>query len=252
MKDVLWIGLMPPGKGAPYLRKSFAIEQLPRQVKCRVSGLGFYELYLNGQRVGDGRLDPLFTRYDVRTCYREFDVTDYLHSGENICEIHLGYGWYAGNYSDVYGSNFASYRHICKAALRLFAGKTTLLETSENWEAASGPVLHDSPRSGETFDARILDDLQWVPASRLMPPGGKLCLQSSAPVTIQNVIEPVAVMLEKNGTVCYDFGVNLTGTIKLAVKGKSGSQVILRYGELFDKENGFSQNNINWYGIPFV
>ncbi len=247
MKNVLWIGLMPPGKGAPYLRKKFTLDAVPRKVKCRIAGVGFYELYLNGRKVGDGRLEPLPTRYDVRVLYREFEVSDYLTVGENLCEIHLGNGWYAGKYADIYGSNYASYRHISKAALKLFTNKITLLETSEDWEAAASPVLHDSPRTGETFDAGMLDKLNWVPAWRLMPPGGKLCKHTSAPVTLQEPIESVRVVQEKDSVFCYDFGVNLTGTVELAVQGSAGSQVILRYGELFDQENGFSQKNIDWY-----
>jgi len=229
------------------LRKSFTIERLSSQVKCRISGLGFYELYLNGKRVGDGRLDPVCSRYDVRTFFREFDVAGYLVPGENLCEIRLGKGWYAGEYSDAYASNHASYRHICKAAMRMFDRHGTILETSEEWQAAAGPVISDSPRTGETFDARILDSLQWVPASRLMPPGGKLTRLISQPVTLQTPLQPVAVMDKTDRKCCYDFACNLTGTIRLEVRGSSGSQVILRYGELYDNEKGFSQDNINWY-----
>jgi len=247
MKNTLWIGLLPPGKGATYLRKKFTLEQIHGKVKCRISGLGFYELYINRKKVGNGRLDPVFSRYDVRTYFRELDVSDYLVPGENICEIHLGRGWYAGDYTDVYASHFASYRHLCKAALRMFDAHGTILETSEDWQAASGPVISDSPRTGETFDARLQDSLQWVKASRLMPPGGKLSKLVSAAVALQPPIAPIAVLDKTDRVCCYDFAVNLTGTVKMEVRGSSGSQVILRYGELYDPSKGFSQDNINWY-----
>ena len=247
MKNVLWIGMTPPPEGSTYLRKFFTLESVPHTVKCRVAGLGFYELYFNGRKVGDGRLEPLFTRYDVRTLYREFEVSEYLQPGENLCEIHLGRGWYSGEYADVHASHHASYRHLCKAALRLFAGKKTLLETSESWEASSSPVLHDSPRTGETFDARKLNTMQWQPAQRLMPPGGRLCKQTGEPVTCQEPIDHIAAVQEAPGVYCYDFGKNLTGTVKLSVRGSAGSSVVLKYGENLDDDGKFSQHNINWY-----
>jgi len=240
--------MMPPPAGGVLLRKRFELEQVPSKVKCRIAGLGFYELYLNGRRVGKAELDPPFTRYDVRTGYREYDVTEYLQPGSNLCQISLGRGWYAGNYSDVYGSQYASYRHICKAAMRIFAvGGSTICQTSEDWLAAASAVQDDSPRTGETYDANLLEPASWTAARQVMPPGGKLFKVQSAPITTQGVLNPVKSWQEKAQVSCYDFGKNFTGKVKLKVRGSAGSKVILRYGELCDKAGNFSQENINWY-----
>lgn len=247
MKHIPWITMPPPHTRGVLLRKYFDIEKLPSQVKCRIAGLGFYELYINGIRVGNARLDPTFTRYDVRTGYREYEVRQYLKKGRNLCEIHLGSGWYAGEYADVHGSNFASYRNVSKAALRIFSGQNTILQTSEDWESAPGPILKDSPRTGEHYDARLVTPEKWIPAKQVMPPGGKLFKLTSEPVTLQQPQKYVACRQEKEQVFCYDFGCNLTGTVKLEVKGSPGSKAVLRYGEICDEKGCFSQHNINWY-----
>ena len=248
MKNVAWITLFPQKGSLPVLRKKFDLpSRVGNKIKCRIAAVGFYELYLNSRRVGEARLDPTFTRYDVRTGYREYDVTEYLQPGGNCCEIRLGNGWYAGKYSDVYGSQYASYRNISKAALRIFSSHGTILTTSEDWEAAPGAVLDDSPRTGETYDARLAFPQHWQPARRVMPPGGKLFKLVGAPVTLQPPLMPKAVKQEAEHVFCYDFGENLSGTVKLEVCGSAGSRVILRYGEICDENGLFSQDNINWY-----
>ena len=247
MKHIPWITLFPPSQAAPYLRKKFVLSRVPERALCRISGVGFYELFLNGRRIGDARLDPTFTRYDLRVGFREYEVADVLRRGENCCEIHLGHGWYSGNFADNWGFQFASYRSYPKAALKITGDGKVLLVTGPDWEAADGPVLDDSPRTGETFDARLAAPTKWRPAQVVPPPGGKPFLLQAPPVTLQGAFEPVSERREPDQGVCYDFGHSLTGTIELAVRGAAGSRVTLRYGERPGPDGNFSQDNLDWY-----
>ena len=247
MKHIPWITLFPPPEAAPYLRKKFVLSRVPERALCRVSGVGFYELFLNGGRVGEARLDPTFTRYDARIGFREYEVADALRRGENICEIRLGHGWYSGTFADNWGFQFASYRSFPKAALEITAGGRTLLVTGPDWEAAEGPVLDDSPRTGETYDARLAVPEKWVPAQVVPPPGGKPFLLQAPPVTLQEACSFVTARREPDQGMCYDFGHNLTGTVELAVRGAPGSRVTLRYGERPGPDGNFSQDNLDWY-----
>ena len=81
---------------SPYLRKGFRLEGAVRQARAYVSGLGLYELEINGRRVGDQELTPGWTSYDQRVQYQTYDVTELLRTGENAMGAVLGDGWYRG------------------------------------------------------------------------------------------------------------------------------------------------------------
>ena len=66
---------------APLFRNAFNVDRKVKRARAYICGLGYYELYLNGQKVGDHLLDPGYTRYDRRALYLTYDVTDLLKSG---------------------------------------------------------------------------------------------------------------------------------------------------------------------------
>ncbi len=62
--------------------------------RAYIAAAGLYELHINGQRIGDHRLDPMFTRFDRRLLYVTYDITQYLQQGSNAAGVLLGNGWY--------------------------------------------------------------------------------------------------------------------------------------------------------------
>src|ERR1039458_3044563 len=48
---------------APLLRRAFTLDGKIKQAHACICGLGYYELHLNGKKVGDHLLDPGYTRY---------------------------------------------------------------------------------------------------------------------------------------------------------------------------------------------
>ena len=82
----------------PVLRRAFQLDSTAAITAARVyvTSLGLYELYLNGQRVGDGVLTPGWTSYKTRLQYQTYDVTDLLRGGDNAIGALLGDGWYRG------------------------------------------------------------------------------------------------------------------------------------------------------------
>ena len=91
-----WIGAPTdaPVEPAPLLRKTFSLDKRIERATAYISGLGYYELTLNGQKVGDHVLDPKFTRYDRRVLYVTYDMTRQLKNGNNAMGVILGNGWY--------------------------------------------------------------------------------------------------------------------------------------------------------------
>src|SRR4051812_49125067 len=100
----------PSGSPAPLFRKTFELKAKPQRARAFVSGLGYYELHLNGKKVGDRVLDPGFTNYDKRVLYSTYDVTDQLIAGKNAVAAMLGTGWYDVHTLAVWNFHDASWR----------------------------------------------------------------------------------------------------------------------------------------------
>jgi alpha-L-rhamnosidase len=91
------------GISSPLLRREFGLEKTVRRARVYISGLGYYELYINRSRVGDHVLDPASTYYtndqpfklNAHVLYVSYDVTDFLRAGSNAIGVMLGHGWYS-------------------------------------------------------------------------------------------------------------------------------------------------------------
>ena len=76
---------------APYLRKAFTVEGGAQGASLAVTGLGFYELYLNGERITKGRLAPYISNPDDMVYFDSYTVD--LPAGENVLGLWLGNGF---------------------------------------------------------------------------------------------------------------------------------------------------------------
>ena len=240
---------------APYLRKVFNYDVNSKDCRLYISGLGYYELYLNGRRVRDHVLDPVVTHYDRRTRYVVYDVTEYLMPGKNVIGVILGNGWYNCHTADVWHFDKASWRDYPKLLLQLECDSGTTLISDKSWSISSGPIVFDGLRNGEKYDARLelgdwlspeYDDSQWKNAAVVNPPGGILCEQTMPPCKVMGQIFPIKEWDSDKGERVYDFGQNFTGWVKLTVSGASGTELTIRYSELI-KDNELDQSNINIY-----
>ena len=120
-----WIGTAEPGEqssgqaagdgdaGAPLFRKTFHLRELPQRARACICGLGYYELYLNGAKVGDHVLDAAQTDYAERAFYAVYDITGALERGANAAGVMLGSGWFnqdevwkTGKYAVPGGTNY--------------------------------------------------------------------------------------------------------------------------------------------------
>ncbi|HVG17188.1 MAG TPA: alpha-L-rhamnosidase N-terminal domain-containing protein, partial [Chitinophagaceae bacterium] len=79
---------------APLIRHSFNTSKKIAAARLYVSGLGYYEAYLNGKKVGDHVLDPGWTTYKKQAFFVTHDLTSLLQQGRNTIGFMLGNGWY--------------------------------------------------------------------------------------------------------------------------------------------------------------
>lgn len=242
---------------APLFRKAFELEKPVRSARAYVTGLGYYELYLNGSKVGNHVLDPVFTRYDRRVLYVTYDVTGHLRKGSNAAGVILGNGWYNMHTPAVWDFDKAPWRArptmLCQIEVTFADGSSTTIASNGSWKVSTGPIRFESIRQGETYDARkekpgwstaSYDDSGWKNASVVDGPRGKLTAQKMPPNRVMQPLEPVEVSEPKDGHYVFDMGQNLAGWARIRVSGPRGTEVTLKYGERLAEDGTVDQEDI--------
>ena len=235
---------VPPLLPAPYFRKEFSLPANIESARLYVSGLGYYEAFINGKKVGDHVLDPVKTHYDRRVKYVTYDVDEYIRDGRNALGVLLGTGWYNQHTREAWDFDQAPWRDspklLCQLVITGIDGTKSIITSDGTWKQSAGPIVFDGVHNGETYDARLeiagwnepgFDDASWFPAIVTDGPGGKLSSQVMPPIRVIDSISPVDSWRINDTVMMFDLGQNITGWARIKVAGPIGSMVTLRYGE---------------------
>ncbi|MCY2924815.1 MAG: family 78 glycoside hydrolase catalytic domain, partial [Planctomycetota bacterium] len=227
---------------SPLFRREFEVKPGVKRARAYICGLGYAELYLNGQRVGDASLDPGQTTYDARAFYVTPDLTRSLRPGRNAVGVMLGNGFFGQNHAfNVDWLANGKPVLLAKIFVDYADGTTQCLTTDESWKAETGPILYDNVYGGETYDARReragwtqpgYDDSQWQPAMKAEPVTGKLQAQMIPPIRCLKTLKPQRVFAGEAGKWIFDLGQNIAGWARISLKAPAGTQVTLRFAEI--------------------
>jgi alpha-L-rhamnosidase len=254
-----WVG-GPPAPADPLLRKVFPVTGPVRQARVYLSGLGHYELRLNGRKVGDGVLEGEVTDYTRRVGYSTYDVTSYLRTGGNAIGVMLGRGFYDVHQPTPLDWHRAPWRDRPKLLLRLeirYAdGTATAVVSDGTWHTAKGPVTFDSVYGGEDHDARreqhgwdtaAFDAARWVPARLVDAPAGRLVATITTPVTVAETLHSVRTTEPRPGVHVLDLARIITGWGRLTLTGEAGTSITLQYGQKLLADGTVDYANA-WHG----
>lgn len=249
---------LPP---SPYFRKTWAAKSKVKRAVLYSTALGLYEARINGQKVGEDYFAPGWTDYNKRVYYQTYDVTQMLHTGDNAMGFILANGWYAGytGYAVLVGQpqTYAFYGEIpvLKAQLEIEYenGEKEWITSDADWKVNTGPILEADLLMGESYDARLefdrwdeadYEDTAWKACRRMVGAMGKV--EASPGVTVQVVeeIEPIAITEPEKGKYIFDLGTNIAGIVQLNIKGKAGTTVQLRYGEMLHPDGRLMTANL--------
>ncbi len=200
--DTKDIGLKP----AAYFRRAFTLHKTLRSARVYIAAAGLYELSINGQRVGDHVLDPMYTRFDRRTLYVTYDVTLQLRSGDNAIGVLLGNGWYNLSSTAVWHFDKAPWRARPSFCLDLRLtytdGTTETITTGRDWKTTLSPVVFNSIYTGEHVDDRLdmphwdepdFTDTAWHDIIYAAAPSQHIVSQSMVPVRITDTIPALSI-----------------------------------------------------------
>ena len=228
----------------PQFRREFDVRGRLERAVAYVSGLGQFELFVNGRKTGDHFLDPAWSDYDRMVCYAAFDVTDMLSSGANVLGVMLGNGMYNVP-RERYYKLLMSYGYpmmIMKLDLEYEDGTHETVVSDGQWKAVESPVTYSSIFGGEDYDATLelagwmepgYDDSGWKEV-RFASQKGRLTAPVAAPVRIMEEFPVYAVRKTRYGAWLYDLGQNFSGIPCITVRGSRGQSVRMHTCELFD------------------
>lgn len=242
----------------PIFRHEFSAAKKIRQALVFVSGLGQYELRINGQNVTRNVLTPGWSNYRKRVFYDTYEVTSLLKPGTNALGVLLGNGMYhvpgiEGRYTKFIGS-FGQPKLILQMHLQYEDGTTKVIVSDKSWRTAPGPITFTTIYGGEDYDARReqaswdspgFRDTSWQPALEVEGPWGALVAEKAPPIQIMHTYEPVKTWQPKTNITVYDLGQNFSGWPEITVSGGRGGIVKLTAGELLDDSGLVTQHSAN-------
>lgn len=245
---------------APYFRKEFTAPKEIASARAYIAVGGLMELHVNGQRVGDHRLDPMYTRYDRRNLYVTHDVTSLLQQGDNAIGVLLGNGWYNHQSMAVWDFHRAPWRNRPAFCLDLKItytdGTKETISTDLSWRKSDSPLVFNSIYTAEHYDARReqegwstpgFDDADWQGVSLRAAPSNHITAQQVHPIRHVQTLRAVGLTKMNDSTYVYDFGQNMAGVTRITVKGEKGTRVQLKHGERLHEDGTIDLSNIDVY-----
>jgi alpha-L-rhamnosidase len=229
---------------SPWLRKTFTLPLRPARAVVYVNVLGYYELYVNGQKIDDHVLSPAVSDYSKRNLYVAHEVASHLVPGKNVVALWLGRGWYVKGHPGVVHDG-----PLVRAQLSVSFpnGTTTEVVTDGSWKVRESPIAPlgrgtaFGDYGGERYDARRdlpgwndagLDDSAWASAAVFTPPDVTTSAQMVEPNRIVETIHALHVDGDRERGWVVDLGEAFTGWLELKLPAvAAGTVVRLEYSD---------------------
>lgn len=245
---------------APYFRKQFTTNKEVKAARAYIAVAGLYELYLNGEKIGNHRLDPMYTRFDRRNLYVTYDVTSQLQKGDNAIGVILGNGWYNHQSLGVWDFHRAPWRNrptFCMELRITYAdGSIETIPTDLSWRKSEGPIVFNSIYTAEHYDARLeqedwckpgFDDSAWQGVALRGAPSQNVTAQQVRPIRNVQTIRAKLVNKIDDKTYVFDFAQNMAGVTKINVSGSEGTELRIKHGERLHDNGRIDLSNIDVY-----
>lgn len=238
-----------------YVRGTFKVEKPVKEAYALTTGLGLYNFFLNGEKVGEDEMTPGWTSYQRHLLYQTYEVTDALKEGVNVAGAMLAAGWYKGvmgltkarnNYGDQTG--FAM-----QLIIRYEDGSVDNIFTDTSWKGCDSPIIFSEIYHGEIYDAALeipgwaSDEEpqgEWKAVQEVPFDVKVIRAQSGSRVRMMDKMPAKRIFTTPNGEKVVDFGQNMAGRIHVTATGKPGDVIWLKCFEVLDSEGNVYLDNI--------
>ncbi len=257
-----------------------------KTAKISVSGLGFYDLFINGKKITKGLLAPYISNPDHYVYFDSYDVTDLLKFEVNCIAITLGNGMQNCPGGAVWDFDIAAFRNPpCYAigiAYEYDNGEIENIDIGNKFKWSDSPIFFDDLRSGIFYNANDemegwmnadFDDSGWNEVNLASMPRGEFRLCDADPIVVTQEIPAIEIKecklssdsyvrdkmkldtqyklskLGKNG-ILYDFGINTAGICRLKISAKKGQEIYIVFCEHMTTKGEVSYVNTGAFSPP--
>ena len=247
---------------ARYMRKEFNLSGKDvKRATMYICGLGLYEAFVNGKRIGDQQLAPGPTNYNKLLMYNTFDVTDMLAAGTNAIGVVLGNGRLVsmrmpGEPSSKDVEHFDMPKLLLQMEVEYADGKMQTICSDNSWKMTiDGPIQANNEFDGEVYDARkempgwseahFRDDM-WMRVEIVDKSTGKLSAQLNRQIKVMDRLKPVSINQIHDNVYVLDMGQNMVGWLQMKVQGQPQDQITLRFAELLNDDGTLYVDNLRF------
>ncbi|EHI99233.1 alpha-L-rhamnosidase [Clostridium sp. DL-VIII] len=233
------------------IRKNFNITDEIHEAFLYIVGLGYYNVYINGRKVGKAVLNTDWTKYSKEIYYDVYEVSQFLNKGDNIISVELGNGWYNPAPLKLFGKynlrsvlDIGEPKLIADLKININSNKRMIISTDESWEVSKGSYLFNNIYLGERFDSRLFNEtwnspnsknMNWEKAILATSPGGKLSASFIEKIEEIKIVPAKSIIVKEKKKVLIDFGETIEGFIDISLIGECGQEVKLIYAENLNK-----------------
>lgn len=236
-----WVGFLPALEGECLsIRRDIQVGAHLKKAQAYTCGLGLYEFFVNGEKCGEGYLEPAVSTFAKTVYYQSYDITEKLSEGKNTLAAMIGTGWYD--------------RQIFWAQIYLTYedGKEEIIYTdwAQGWTGRPGAIRQS------LFGGEVVDN-QGDPENWMLPeydqeltyerpegfiqlavkeaPRGVMRSQPLESIKIISSWEPSLVGSFHENSSIYDTGQNMSGWVHLRYRGNPGAKITILYSEVLMK-----------------
>jgi len=235
---------------ATMVRKEFELRGAIEGAVVSATGLGLYELRINGRRVGDQLLAPEWTRFSKRIQYQTYDVTSLLRADGNAIGAQMGGGWWTGPLSAPPSLENAQLCFLLRLDVELADGSRQAIVTDPSWQASTdGPIRRSGIYFGETYDATHempgwdqpgFAAVGWRPVQVLPHPKDSkdavLVAPCNEPIRVVQELRRIGMTEPRSGMYVFDMGQNMVGWCRLKVDAPAGTKITVRHAEALNDD----------------
>ena len=239
-----WITCDSTERRHPYFEKEIQPKKAVRKARLYLCGLGLYEAFYRGTRIGEEYLTPYSNDYNEWVQYQTYDVTEQMQEGGTLSVL-LGNGWYKARFGFHAHENKGFYGNewklIAELRLEYEDGTEKVIGTDESWKVRRSRITFSNLYDGEWQD----DTLEEMPLEAVWlceAPAGELTERMSLPVTVHEVLEPVELIHTPAGEQVFDLGQEITGLFTLKVHEPKGTKIHIQTGEILQQGNFYNEN----------
>lgn len=252
-----WISTVLEDTFHPILSKTFSMQKRIKRARLYATGVGLFEAYMNGEKLGKEYLAPYVNNYENNIQVLTFPLEDKLKAGtENTLEILLGKGWYMGEFGlemqkENYGSRMAA---IGELHLEYEDGSQECICTDGSWEYFGSDIEDSGIYYGEVVNRLLWDGKENPrrPVAVLEHPEKEeetknldkshLIDRMSLPVLAKERIPVQEVIITSAKETVLDMGQNFAGYAEFKADFPKGTRIVLDFGEILQEGNFYNKN----------